>query len=44
MSIIEMWVDDAARVIQLHDVITVKETGLSYALVLGKSFVLQSST
>ena len=36
MSIIEMWVIDGALVIELHDDITVKETGLNCAFVLSE--------
>ena len=43
MNIIEMWNIDAALVIELHDDITVKETGLNCAFVLNESFVLQDT-
>ena len=43
MNIIDMWISDTTLVIELHDDITVKETGLNCAFVLSESFVLQGT-
>ncbi len=39
INVIEMWIIDAALVIELHDDTTVKETGINCAFVLSESLL-----
>ncbi len=43
MNIIDIWISDATLVIELHDDIKVKGTGLNCEFVLNESLVLQGT-